>query len=59
MPEHPAKKDFYTAATIKQQLTPPQFDVDKNSDYKIINPVKLITAFNYKFIYSNPMETLL
>lgn len=59
MPEHPEKKIFYTAAAKKLNLDPPQFINDVNSNFKIINPAKLIHTLNYKFIYSNPMDTLL
>jgi len=58
MPEHPAKKEFYTAAALKLNLIPPQFDEDEKTSYKIISPAKLISTLNYKFTYSNPMETL-
>jgi len=58
MPEHPVKKDFYTAAALKLNLTPPQFAEDENNSFKIINPTKLINTLNYKFIYSNPMDVL-
>lgn len=58
MPEHPAKKEFYTAAALKLNMEPPQFDDDKKSNFKIINPAKLINTLNYKFIYSNPVDVL-
>ena len=58
MPGHPTKKEFYTAAALKLNFEPPQFSDDDFSENKIINPAKLIEQLNYKFIYSNPMDTL-
>ena len=58
MPVHPTKNEFYTAAALKLGLEPPHFLEDDNQENKIINPAKLIEQLNYKFIYSNPMDTL-
>lgn len=51
---HPSKKEFYSAAALKYNLTPPEFN-DKNENYKIVVSEKLKRKLDYKFIFPDPL----
>jgi len=56
---HPTRKDFYTAATIKQEKTPATFVENKGYPFKVISNEKLKAALNYSFVYGDLMELVL
>ncbi len=56
-PDHPSKKDFYTAACQKQNLVPPQF-ISSDGTHKIVNSELLERTLGYQFKFRNPIEAL-
>lgn len=57
-PEHPLRKDFYTAAAKIGGFPIPEFDNMENS-FKIISSEKLVQETQYNFRFSNPIDALL
>jgi nucleoside-diphosphate-sugar epimerase len=51
---HPSKKEFYSAAALKYNLTPPEFN-DTNENYKIVISEKMKRMLDYNFIYPDPL----
>lgn len=56
-PEHPSRKEFYTAAAKKDGFNIPEFSGTKSS-FKIISPEKLTKKFKYNFKYTSPIDCL-
>jgi nucleoside-diphosphate-sugar epimerase len=48
-PLHPTRRDYYTQKAIEKNLTIPVFILNKQSQYKIISPNKIIKKLNYTF----------
>ena len=57
-PEHPTRKDFYQEAARAAGLPEPEFDNDKQLNYKWVDSSKLINTLHYQFIYPNPLDTI-
>ena len=53
---HPEKAAFYTAQALNDGLTPPTFNAEQESEYKIISNARIKSALNYKFIHPDPMD---
>lgn len=47
-PSHPSRKEFYTAAAKKAGSVLPEF-IDELKEWKLIDPVKLVTELGYEF----------
>ncbi|MGI4749076.1 MAG: SDR family oxidoreductase [Janthinobacterium lividum] len=56
-PTHPTKKDFYSKAILKMGLAAPEF-LEEKTDWKIINPQKIMTDFDYNFKYPDLLACL-
>ncbi len=48
-PNHPTKMEFYTHAATQLGLTPPDFSLDKRSDFKVVNGQKVERELNYQY----------
>jgi nucleoside-diphosphate-sugar epimerase len=57
-PLHPTRMEFYTIASEKLNLTPPQFDMRSEGTFKIINSNKLAAILGYEYKFQNPLEAL-
>ncbi len=57
-PEHPTRKEFYQKAAEHTSLELPEFKDELESEYKLVDPSKLIDSLNYEFIYKNPLNTI-
>lgn len=53
---HPPKNMYYPAAAESLGLEPPEFQEDRDSDYKVVSNRKLKQLLNYNFKYPNPMD---
>lgn len=49
-PQHPSRKEFYTAAALNAGLEVPQF-IEENKTWKIVNSVNVPQYLNYNFKY--------
>ncbi|MBT1702227.1 SDR family oxidoreductase [Chryseosolibacter indicus] len=49
--KHPAKKEFYTAASAELDSEPPHFSEEENIPYKIVSNAKIKARTGYRFIY--------
>ena len=54
---HPTRREFYSEAAKKFAVSLPTF-IDGTGSYKIVNEDKTREKLDYKFKYSNPLETL-
>jgi nucleoside-diphosphate-sugar epimerase len=54
--EHPLRKDLYTKAAKNLDLEAPEFDVEAETAFKIINSELLKKELNYTFLHPDPME---
>ena len=54
-PEHPSRKDFYTALCAKLNLPQPQFNTNAFADWKEVSSEK-ISQLGYVWKYPNPFE---
>ncbi len=52
--QHPTRKEFYVAQTIKAGLEPPTFSDQTNSSNKIVSNAKLKQTLGYAFIHPDP-----
>ena len=55
---HPTRREFYSETAKKFAVSLPTF-IDGTGSYKIVNGDKAREKLDYKFKYSNPLETLL
>ncbi|MEM9673373.1 MAG: SDR family oxidoreductase [Bacteroidota bacterium] len=55
---HPTKEKFYTLATEKLALDPPQFSAKAAPSYKKVNSDKLKQHLGYTFVYPDPTQAL-
>lgn len=55
---HPLRKDFYTLAANKIELTPPTFVKQKNIDFKIISNTKSKKLLEYTYIHPDPLKLI-
>ena len=55
---HPSKKSFYTEATEKLKLEPPQFSDTASPSYKEVSSKKLKQQLGYQFIHPDPSKAL-
>jgi nucleoside-diphosphate-sugar epimerase len=58
MPGHPKRKDFYTMAAKKFNLSSPEFSADRNKNYKMVDSSYLIKELDYSFKYRHPFEII-
>lgn len=56
-PSHPTKKEFYTKAIMKSGLAAPDFAEEK-TEWKIINPKKIMVDLDYRFQYPDLLACL-
>jgi len=56
--KHPIRKDYYRQAALQIGLEPPEFAVNTETDYKIINSDKMKKALHFNFKYPDPIEML-
>lgn len=54
---HPTRREFYSASAKKLNLPEPEFK-SGIEPYKIVKSKKINSLLNYKFKYSNPMDSL-
>jgi nucleoside-diphosphate-sugar epimerase len=52
--EHPSRKDYYTAQSLRLGLEPPQFKESGKAGYKIVNCGRLKKLLGYRFKYPDP-----
>jgi nucleoside-diphosphate-sugar epimerase len=57
-PAHPSRIEFYTLASEKLNLIPPQFDMYSEGTFKIISSNKLTAVLEYEYKFPNPLEAL-
>ncbi len=50
-PDHPTRKEYYTAHALANHLAPPSFDDHIASSGKIVDSSKLIKNLNYQFVH--------
>ncbi|WP_207531684.1 SDR family oxidoreductase [Desertivirga arenae] len=55
---HPTRADFYSLAALTIGLAPPQFAVNPQTSFKIINSNKLKQRLGYVFKFPDPMTML-
>ncbi|SEB86432.1 Nucleoside-diphosphate-sugar epimerase [Tenacibaculum sp. MAR_2009_124] len=53
--EHPLRKEFYTLAATKANLTPPEFKETESIQFKKISNTKSKTLLDYKYKYPDPL----
>lgn len=53
--EHPTKKDYYTWAAQKMNITPPNFE-ENESQWKEVSNKKCKTSLKYSYKYDSPFE---
>ncbi len=53
---HPSKREFYTKATEKIGVKPPEFIESETQTFKIISNEKIKKALGYEFIYPDVMQ---
>ena len=53
---HPPKNMYYPAAAKSLGLEPPEFQEDRESNYKVVSNRKLKQRLNYSFKHPNPMD---
>lgn len=51
-PQHPTRKEYYTAKAKELKLTPPTFDNNSTSNGKIVSSAKIMEKLDYRFIKS-------
>jgi len=56
-PSHPTKEEFYTKAILKSGFVAPEFVAEK-TEWKIINPKKIIEELNYQFQFPDLLACL-
>ena len=56
-PQHPTRRDFYTLASEKAGIAPPQF-TEEARPYRIINCDKLKQQLDYSFRHPDPLKAL-
>ncbi|MDX5345701.1 MAG: SDR family NAD(P)-dependent oxidoreductase, partial [Hymenobacteraceae bacterium] len=56
--EHPMRQEFYTAAAQALKLTPPQFEEQLQTSFKIISNKKIKEQLGYAFQYPDPMQMI-
>ena len=55
-PLHPTKKEFYTDLANRFHAIAPQFLLDDQTPFKIVNADKMIKALDYKFAFEDPLK---
>ncbi len=56
--KHPLRKDYYTRAAEVIGLTPPTFNNEPESHFKIVGNEKSKKELNYQYKYPNPIKML-
>lgn len=54
-PLHPTKKEFYTTLATRFNAIPPQFLLNDQAPFKIVNAEKIVKALDYKFEFEDPL----
>jgi nucleoside-diphosphate-sugar epimerase len=54
--QHPTRKEFYSLAAKKNGLKKPEFKLEKEINFKIINSDKIKEELGYSFKYPNPLD---
>lgn len=55
-PQHPTKKEYYTALAGHEKLTPPVFDENDRRKGKTVSSEKLIRQLNFVFTHPDPFH---
>jgi nucleoside-diphosphate-sugar epimerase len=58
MDTHPTRKEFYTMAAKKLNLTLPEFEDNEPVNFKLVSNEKLKKELTYFYKYSDPVDTL-
>lgn len=57
--QHPTRKEYYTLAAKKLELTPPEFIQEDTISYKIVSNTKSKVLLNYTYQFPDPLALLM